>query len=163
MGGFNPFIYFIVHCTILAIFKSTPIIGNNSHKNQPNLKNKKTIIIYIKFSFICHQAHFLSSYCLEMTSDWKSLPQIQKGQKIHVQNQMISSGLWKMGSWTIMQYHQRDDMPKTVWNSWKNSPDLNPKENLWIQKKVMPNSKGATSVASWKKIAWQVGNSITSS
>ena len=58
--------------TILAIYKSTHTIRDNSHKNQQILKNEKNITIYIEFSLICHQAHLNSFYRLEMKSDQKS-------------------------------------------------------------------------------------------
>ena len=59
------------HCTILAIFKSTVKPGDISQKNWPILRNKKTIIIYIEFPIICHQARFSSFIRLEMASDWR--------------------------------------------------------------------------------------------
>ena len=43
-------------------------IGPIYFKNQLILKTPGSFVIYIKFTFVCHQARFSSSYCYEMTA-----------------------------------------------------------------------------------------------
>ena len=73
-----------------------------------------------------------------------TVPQIQKGQKIHFQNQMISSGLWKMGSWKITLINKGMAYQKQFETLRKMALKIC---QTWIQKRIYDYKKKSYKIA----------------